>query len=242
MTTLTVIQARLGSTRLPGKALADIGGKTILERVIDRARMAEADIGQVVVATSARAVDNEIQYACEMIGVDCYRSSELDVLNRFYRTAIRYQAVKQHDTIVRVTADCPLLCPELLTSTVMALDALAADYVGVNGAPNGLGQEALSFGALEEAWAEATTTHDREHVITFIEDRPADFEVAYVEAEDWMRSRAHWRLTVDEQDDLDLMRRLFDATSGDLFNLSSLAVLEAVEADAEMLALATRQP
>lgn len=240
MTTLTVIQARTGSTRLPGKVLADIGGKPLLQRVIERAQT--ADLGPLTVATTARAHDNAIADLCVMLGVDCYRSSERDVLNRFYRAAVHHQVIEQDDAIVRVTADCPLLCPELLTSTVMALDALAVDYVGVNGAPNGLGQESMTFGALEEAWAEAETQHDREHVITYIEDRPDDFQVRYVEAEDWMRSRAHWRLTVDDQDDLDLMRRLFDATGGELFALDSRAVLEAVEADAGMLALATRRP
>lgn len=238
MTTLTIIQARTGSQRLPGKALADVGDKTVLERVIDRATL--ADLGPLVVATSARAADNAIEDLCLMVGVPCYRSSEHDVLNRFYRTAVHYQAVGDDAVIVRVTADCPLLCPHLLGS-VAALCQTGLDYVGVSGAPNGLGQEAFSFGALEDAWAEARSADDREHVVPFIEDDPKRFQVEYVQADEALRSRAHWRLTVDEAEDLDLLRRLYDATLGELFTLDSHAVLEAVEADAGMLALATRQ-
>lgn len=242
MSTLTIVQARLGSQRLPGKALADVGGKTVLERVIERAQMTQADLGRVVVATSARTPDNAIAELCEMVGVECYRSSEHDVLNRFYRVAVHCQNIDPGDTIVRITADCPLLCPELLTATVRLRELLSADYVGVYGAPNGLGQEALSFAALETAWVEAEMPEDREHVITFVEDAPDRFTVKYVAASEALQARAHWRLTLDDADDLDLLRRLFDATGGALFEMRSEDILALVDADVGLLALAERRP
>lgn len=243
MNTLTIVQARLGSSRLPGKVLADIGGKTALERVIERVEMCPEDVGQIVVATTARTPDNAIATLCKHIGVECYRSSEHDVLNRFYRTAIHYEAVGPDALIVRVTADCPLLCPDLLGDTIRVARGLRADYVGVNACPNGFGQEVLSFEALETAWIEADSEHDREHVVPFIEDEAfGRFLVTYVDVEDWMRARAHWRLTLDEKVDLALMRRLYEVTEGRLFSLGSADILAAVESDAALVELALRVP
>lgn len=228
MTTLTLIQARLGSTRLPGKVLADIGGKSVLERVIGRLLRCDEDLGRIVVATSAKAGDNAIADACMMIGVDCYRSSEHDVLNRFYRAAVHHQACEDADVIVRITSDCPLLCPDLLAATVRLLRATGADYAGVAGAPVGFGQEALTFRALETSWAHATIPDDREHVITFVENQPDMFKLAYVEADESLRSRSHFRLTLDTQDDLELLRDLYDRTDGALFEMTSSEILDAV--------------
>lgn len=241
MKTLTIIQARTGSARLPGKALAEIGDRSILEHVIARTRSANLD-GELIVATSARAADNPIADLCVMVGVDCYRSSERDVLNRFYRAAV-HNELADDDVIVRVTADCPLLCPVLLDATVTLMQSLSGlDYAGVKGAPNGLGQEAVRFGALKQAWEEATMPDDREHVITFVEDNPDRFGLAYVEADDWMRERSHWRLTVDDLEDLELLQRLYGMTDGRLFELGSREIVDAVAADEALTALASRQP
>ncbi len=239
MTTLTVVQARTGSTRLPGKVLKQIDGLTILEWVIHRLTQTDADLGTVIVATSAKAADNELADLCKIINIPCYRSSEYDVLNRFHQAAIQYQA----DTIVRITADCPLLCPQLLAATILLIGALPKlDYVGVKHAPTGLGQEAMSGRALEDAWHEAKLPDDREHVVTYIEGNPDRFRLGYVEPDAWTAERAGWRLTVDELEDLELLQRLYDATDGELFDLDSRQVLEQVEANADMLALATRHP
>lgn len=230
MATLTLVQARMGSTRLPGKALADIGGKPVLGRVIDRLELCDEDLGRIIVATSAKAADNAIADLCLLLGVDCYRSSEHDVLNRFYRAAVHHQASEPDDVIVRITADCPLLCPDLLAATIRLLRATEADYVGAAGAPVGFGQEAFTFAALERAWLEATLPEDREHVVTYIEGQPDEFRVAYVEAEDWMRSRSHWRFTLDEQGDLDWLRDLYGRTDGRLFEMTSAEILDAAAA------------
>lgn len=240
MTTLTIVQARMSSQRLPGKVLKDIGGNTVLERVLARLSLCEADLGQTIVACSARGTDNPIAALCHRIGVPCYRSSEHDVLNRFYQAAIHYGPA---DTIIRVTADCPLLCPELLDAVALLMEVMPRlDYVGVANAPNGFGQEAVSFRALEQAWYEAKTPLDREHVITYIENRPKQFHVRYIEPDGWMQQRSHWRLTLDDQDDLDLLRRLYGMTGGRLFELSSREILDAVAADERLTALAARRP
>lgn len=230
MTTLTIIQARMGSDRLPGKVLADIGGVTVLERVIQRLEMCDEDLGRIVVATTARGGDAPIFDLCADIGVECFGGSEHNVLNRFFRAADHHGANHDDDVIVRITADCPLLCPDLLAATVRLLRATEADYVGAAGAPVGFGQEAFTFAALERAWLEATLPEDREHVVTYIEGQPDVFRVAYVEAEDWMRSRSHWRFTLDEQADLDWLRDLYGRTDGRLFEMTSMEILDAAAA------------
>lgn len=249
MSTLTVVQARMSSERLPGKALMDVGGKPVLQHVL--CRVQQADVGPFVVATSARGADNPIADLCALLDVPCLRGSERDVLDRFYLTAKHFGNDHEDDVVVRVTADCPLLCPSLLREVVERQPSDPsdpvfndpADYVGVHGAPNGFGQECLRFGALEQAWQEADSAYDREHVVPFIEDDPEahGFRRAYVEADEALRSRSHFRLTVDDEGDLELLRRLYGVTGGALFGLSSREILAAVESDQALTALAARR-
>lgn len=240
MTTLTIVQARMGSTRLPGKVMAEIGGQPVLRHVLGR--VVQACISPIVVATSARGSDQPIADLCDELAIPCYRSSEHDVLNRFYRAAKHHGADQPDDTIVRVTADCPLLCPELLRATVDLHEAVGADYTGVQGAPEGFGQEAIRFAALEQAWQEARTPSDREHVIPFIQDDPDRFRVAYVEAPDFMFRGQRLRFTVDTQEDVDLLNILYGVTCGRLFQMGSRQILDAVRSDTAAYALASRIP
>src|SRR5256885_11632865 len=104
-----IIQARMGSTRLPGKVLMDLGGETVLARVVRRLRRASR-VDEVVVATTDTASDDEIRTECARLQVPCFRSSEHNVLDRFFRAAEQFRS----DMIVRVTADCPLIDPEVV--------------------------------------------------------------------------------------------------------------------------------
>lgn len=238
MTLLTIIQARTGSTRLPGKVLETVGDHTILEWVIHRLEQA-SHTGRIVVATTPKTADDPIATLCGDIGYDCYRSSEHDVLNRYYQAAIHYQA----DTIIRVTADCPLLCPALIDQIVAAhIGYPGLDYITVEGAPAGFAQELVTFQALEQAWRHATHPADREHVITYTTAHPNKHPAMYLRAEDWMFDRRHWRFTIDEPDDLELIRALHDETDGQLADMPSKEILDVVADNAPMLALATRQP
>lgn len=240
MSLLTIVQARTGSTRFPRKTLAEIGERTVLEWVIHRLDRTHADIGQIVVATTARAADDEIETLCRWMNVPCFRGPEHDVLRRYHLAALHHRT---DDTtgIVRVTADCPLLCPELLALTAELFQITSVDYVGVDGAPKGFGQEILGLAALGVAFLKARMPDDREHVITYVESQPDRFDVAYLETADWMFDRRHWRFTVDEPHDLDLLRGLYAVTDERLFDMTSREILDVVAADAPMLALATRQ-
>lgn len=241
MSLLTIIQARTGSNRHPGKTLEEIGGVTVLEWVIYRLDRTRGNIGDLVVATTARGADNAIEDIARNAGVHCYRGPEQDVLRRYHLAA---QHHREPDTtgIVRVTADCPLLCPELLALTTELFTATDPDYVGVDGAPNGFGQEIISLQALATSFLEARTPYDREHVITYVENRPDRFRIAYLETADWMFDRRHWRFTLDDPADLELIRSLYTATDGRLFDMTSREILAAVDADAPMRELAARRP
>src|SRR5271157_1204223 len=107
MRVVAIIQARMGSTRLPGKVLKDLGGETVLARVVKRTRRATL-LDEVVVATSVLSQDDPIAEECETLQVACFRGDELDVLDRYYRAAQKFAA----ETIVRITSDCPLIDPE----------------------------------------------------------------------------------------------------------------------------------
>ena len=200
---LAVVQARLGSTRLPGKALMMIAGRPMLSHVLARAR-AVPGVDETVLATTASPEDDALVEVAAAEGIASVRGSVEDVLDRFH-TALRAHPA---DAIVRFTADCPLLDPEV--SGLVVRDYLAhreeTDYVSnvePPTFPDGLDTEAVSAAALERAWREARLPSDREHVTTYIRSGRNGFRVRnVVHAEDLS---AH-RWTVDEPRDLAFAR------------------------------------
>lgn len=231
MTLVTIVQARMGSTRLPGKVLMRVAGKTILEHVLDRIGMCEADTGTVVVATGAHVGDNVIEGLCHRIGVECFRSSEHDVLHRYQQAAIRYGAT----SVLRVTADCPLLCPTL---TAQLLHADPADYVTFENVPLGLTPELITAEALYRCWEHADDPFEREHVTLHALNRPNEFGLVFMEPEDWLFDRRTWRLTVDFRDDIALLERLCVLTGDGVFGLPTREVVGLVAHDRASLELA----
>jgi spore coat polysaccharide biosynthesis protein SpsF (cytidylyltransferase family) len=202
-----VIQARLGSTRLPGKVLMPIGGSTVLGRVIERCRLARR-AGEIVVATSDLASDDPLAEHARTLGVEVHRGSERDVLDRYIGAAERIGA----GTVVRITADCPLLCPEVLDRVIELHDEALHDYSYIDGYPNGLGAaEALRVDALRRARAETKVTDEywREHVMTYLTDHPDRFVLNVTPAPAGVE-RPEWRFSVDEQADLDVARAVWE--------------------------------
>ena len=204
MRTVCIIQARLASTRLPGKVLVDIAGKPMLAHVIERAA-AVAGVDEVVVATTSAEEDREVCEAARKHGARPFAGSPADVLDRFYRAACEFQA----DSVVRVTADCPLLDPVVGSRVSERFTRGDLDYCSnilPPTYPDGLDVEVVSFATLERMWREADLPSDREHVTTYIRTRPARFRTASVEARVDL-SALRW--TVDEPDDLRFVREVF---------------------------------
>jgi spore coat polysaccharide biosynthesis protein SpsF len=158
----------MSSSRLPGKVLLEIAGQPMLVHVIERARRARS-IQQVIVATTTDPSDDAIQELCLARGYTCYRGSLTDVLDRYYQAA----RLLHEKTIIRLTADCPLLDPEVLDLTVQALDQrdFAANRLPPpwrRSLPIGLDVEVCTFAALERAWQEAHERYQREHVLPYL--------------------------------------------------------------------------
>ncbi len=198
-----VIQARLGSTRLPGKVLADLGGLTVLEWVVRACRSA-AQIDGVVVATTTEPADDEIVALCQRLGVDVVRGSESDVLSRFIAAVDAFPC----DGLVRVTADCPLLDPEVLDAVVAAWRAAPhVDYASsvlVRTLPHGLDCEVVSTDVLRRVDATATGV-DRVHVTSAIWTDPETYAVMGV---CYAPAANDIRVTLDTDDDLTMLRAL----------------------------------
>src|SRR5665811_2153806 len=170
-----VIQARVGSTRLPGKVLEDLGGRSVLEWVV-RAARAATQIDTVIVATSTMAADDAVAGLADSLGVPVVRGSEDDVLSRFVAALDAHPA----DAVVRLTADCPLLDPTLIDAVVGAWAAAPThDYVStvlVRCLPRGLDVELVSAQALR-AVDRMATGHDRVHVTSAIYADPTAFSL-----------------------------------------------------------------
>jgi spore coat polysaccharide biosynthesis protein SpsF (cytidylyltransferase family) len=224
MSTVAIIQARMGSTRLPGKVLERIGGKPLLEYVVRRTQRAET-VTKVVVATSTEPRDGVIERCCGEVGVDCFRGDEGDVLDRYYRAAVAYGA----ESVVRVTADCPLICPEVIDRVVRVYRGGDYDYVSNTAPrtyPDGLDTEVMSIGALSRAWEEAKRPWQREHVTPYIRENPGVFRMQNVRNEVDLSS---WRWTVDEARDLELVRAVYARVGNDGAGMAEL--VRVVESD-----------
>jgi glutamate-1-semialdehyde aminotransferase/spore coat polysaccharide biosynthesis protein SpsF (cytidylyltransferase family)/predicted dehydrogenase len=220
---VAIIQARMGSSRLPGKSLAEIENQPMLWHVIQRVKRATL-VDRVVVATSTAAADDAIEAMCQQNGVRCYRGSENDVLDRFY-VAARGEKASQ---VVRITADCPLIDPDVIDRVVRRFQRGDLDYASnamVRSYPDGLDTEIFSFSALEMAWHEASKASEREHVTPYM--RSNKFRTANVE-NDSRSFYQHYRWTVDETADLEFIRAVYKAfRDRDSFGMND--VLELIE-------------
>ncbi len=203
---IAILQARMSSTRLPGKVLAPILGRPMLSLQIERIGRARA-CKNLIVATSDQAEDQPIADLCAEIGVAVYRGSLNDVLDRFYRAALPHRP----DRVIRLTADCPLADWTVIDRVCDAAEAGGYDYCSNTVDPtwpDGLDVEVVSFEALETAWREAESPSEREHVLPFIHRRPDRFGIGSVRND---RDLSHLRWTVDEPADLDLVRCVYEA-------------------------------
>lgn len=200
---LAVVQARMGSGRLPGKVLAELAGVTMLGRVLERLQQCRR-LDAIVVATPSGSADDGLTAVAARHGVAVVRGPTDDVLARYLLAARAAQA----DVVVRVTADCPLIDPDVVDQVVDALDP-RVDYASNTHArtfPRGLDVEALHRDTLERLARLAVTPATREHVTSLVLEQPALFRVAQVRAE----TPAHdLRWTVDTSEDLAVVRRLY---------------------------------
>jgi spore coat polysaccharide biosynthesis protein SpsF len=210
MKTVAIIQARMGATRLPGKVLAEVAGRCLIERVLERTR-ATPGLDAVMVATTTDRADDALVEFLTRNGCGVYRGSMDDVLDRYYRCARSCDA----EIIVRVTADDPLKDPQIIAHALGLLIADARLEYCSNTLeptfPEGLDIEVFRFSALERAWREARLASEREHVTPYIWKHPDLFKVLNFRHE---RDLSAWRWTVDKPGDLQFMTAVFSHFAG----------------------------
>lgn len=204
---LCIVQARLGSSRLPGKVLMKVGGTTLLEYEINRLRLAKK-IDKIVVATTIKKADDKIETLCAKTGIDCFRGSEKDVLDRFYKCSLKYPKYKN---IIRATGDCPLIDPKIVDETIVYFEKHKFDYVsnsapGQETFPDGLDIEIFTKEALYLAARKANLASEREHVTLYFEKNKTIKMGGFKEKNDYSR----YRLTVDNQEDFEVVKFLIE--------------------------------
>jgi spore coat polysaccharide biosynthesis protein SpsF len=210
---VAIIQARMGSTRLPGKVLLPIVGKPMLWHIVQRLRSVP-QLVDVVVATTSHPGDQVILDFCHQHGIASFAGEENDVLDRFYQAAVHYQG----DPVVRVTGDCPLVDSVIVEKLMKLYGTGRYDHVGVaTGAgglflkghqfPDGLDAECFSFESLERAWREATLPVDREHVTPYLWRNKKLFRCGNLISD---RDYSHFRWTVDDEADFRLVSRIYE--------------------------------
>jgi spore coat polysaccharide biosynthesis protein SpsF (cytidylyltransferase family) len=224
-----IIQARMTSSRLPGKVMADVAGEPLLKKMLDRIGRAEG-LDEVVVATTGNDDDDPVAELCSNLNISVHRGDEHDVLERFFDAASSVEA----DTVVRLTADCPMIDPGVLDDAIETFESGKFDYVSnvVNRTyPDGLDVEVFSFTALQEARNKATLPFHREHVTPYLNGVRNDIPTGSFDRGElvYPADFSHVRWTVDYPEDLERVRHFF-------------SVLPANFTWLQALSLATREP
>lgn len=243
METVAVIQARMGSNRLPGKMMLPLAGRHVIERVIERTAAAQR-VDQVIVATSDRQADDILDRYAQRAGIETVRGDETDVLGRVYRAVEPIEP----DIVVRMCGDRPLFAPAITDAVVSTLTAEDADYASntiERTFPWGWGCEAFTFESFERVEKQAESTHDREHVTPYYYNNPELFDIENVASEavfdaDYLQNRTNLRLTLDEADDYELIRDVYrniDAESLGPDTLDGRAIIEFLDDHDELRSL-----
>lgn len=212
-TTTAIIQARTGSTRLPGKVMYPLDGQPALEHVVSRTARADS-VTNVVVATSTEPQDDVVAQYAPTFGADVVRGSEANVLSRFERAVEEYDP----EIILRITGDCPLIDPTTIDRVISSIIDRKADYasnISHRTFPRGLDAEAFTAKSFETVVSEATTQTEREHVTPYYRKNPKKFNIDNVTSDQVFSeakytNRTDLRLTLDEADDYHLVERIYD--------------------------------
>lgn len=230
---LGILQARMSSSRLPGKVLKEILGKPMLAHQISRVQRASM-LDKLVVATSTDSSDDAIEALCQKANVECFRGSLDNVLERFYACATHYNA----DVIVRLTGDNPLADPDVIDGTITYFVNNSFDYVTNAGKeptfPNGLEAEVFTSRALQTACENASLPSEKEHVTPYIKHRPEAFKLGLYKS-DQNNSTLRW--TVDEPCDFAFVSRVYEELypQNPLFSMHD--VLELLKSKPELLTI-----
>jgi spore coat polysaccharide biosynthesis protein SpsF (cytidylyltransferase family) len=218
--TICIIQARMNSSRLPGKILLKANGRTLLENVFLRVSQAKK-IDKVVIATTDNEEDDATEKLCKKIGADCFRGSENDVLDRYFKCILKYPGFKN---VVRVTGDCPLIDPKVIDEVIALFIKTKSDYasnIEKETYPDGMDIEIFKRQALEEAAQKAVLSSEREHVTLYIRNNPIFKKINLENGYDF----SHIRLTVDRKADYEVIKFLIENSKVDAGFIEYISLL-----------------
>jgi len=234
MKIVAIIQARMGSTRLPGKILRELDGETVLSRVLGRVRRM-CNLNEILVATTDQSVDDAVAESTRQNGVGVFRGNENDVLDRYYQAAQSCHA----QAIVRITADCPLIDPEVSDHVIRQFLTARPDYASntlQRTYPRGLDTEVMTFAALERAWQAASEPYQRTHVTPYLYQHPEHFDLLSITTEGDF-SQMRW--TLDTAEDLEFLQTVY-ARFADRRDFSWRDVLQLMEREPELMEINRR--
>jgi len=206
--TIAIIQARMGSKRLPGKVLMPIRGKPVLWHIANRLKFSKL-IDRIIIATSGRENNKPISKMAEKYGFTCFEGSEEDLVDRFYQASVQFGA----DKVVRISADCPLIDPKITDSVIDFFIKNRDKYEYVSNArpfasyPHGLDVEVFSFRLLERLWKEIKDPFRREWFTTVIFENPKKYKVFCIKNK---KDLSQIKLTLDYPEDLELVKYIYE--------------------------------
>lgn len=224
MSAVVIVQARYGSSRLPGKVMMNLGGKTVLSHVLDRCKKIKG-VDIICCAVSEDSLSDGVAEEAEKNNVIVCRGSESDVLNRYYVAAKKLNA----KIVMRVTSDCPIIDPVVCAKVIEAFDRTGADYACNNMPPtwpHGLDCELFKFEWLARANFEAKKPSEREHVTQYIRNNSAASRVNYFCQKDNVKN---YRWTLDTKQDYDFFKELFKKTNNQCAKMSWLEILGVID-------------
>ncbi|MDX2001033.1 MAG: glycosyltransferase family protein [Chitinophagales bacterium] len=210
MEILTVIQARTGSTRLPGKVMLPLVGKPLLVRMVERVKAAKL-AGRVVVATTTMPQDDTVVELCGAEGWEVFRGHPENCLDRHYQAGVEYNA----DTVIKIPSDCPLIDPQVIDKVIAFYLDHTGEYDFVSNLhpatyPDGNDVEIMTMEALRIAWENASLEMEMQHTTPYIWERPQQFRLANVAWETGLDYSMSHRFTIDYQEDYDFIKAVYD--------------------------------
>jgi spore coat polysaccharide biosynthesis protein SpsF len=231
---VAIIQARIGSTRFPRKVLQDLCGKPLISHILNRVKLIKS-ISRIVLAIPITRENDIFEKIANDFNCNCFRGSEEDVLSRYYEAAKTFKA----EIIVRLTSDCPLIDPKITEMAIENHLHSQVDYTAVGfegGFPRGLDTEIFNFDVIEKTYNEAHLIYEREHVTPYIYHHPHLFKLRFLEATGKLR-RPDLRLTVDEREDLELIRAIFETLNRDGQTFYTEEVIDLLDKYPHLLAI-----
>lgn len=224
---LIVIQARTGSSRLPGKILLPLAGKPLLFRMYERILAAKVN-KDVVIATTNEKEDDEVEKLCGDYGMKCFRGHETDLLDRHYKAALAFGA----DHVAKIPSDCPLICPNVIDRVANYYFDNEDKFDFVSNLhpatyPDGFDVEIMPSSILEDAWKNATKDFEREHTTPFIWEHPERFRIGNVEWETGLDFSMTHRMTIDYPEDYEFISAVYDKlyTENSIFTLCDIMMM-----------------